>query len=38
MLKGMGTYNFLLLSKAGITDMDKLAHQDAYTLRMALDQ
>jgi hypothetical protein len=38
MLKGMGTRNFLLLSKAGITDMDKLAHQDAHTLRMSLVQ
>jgi predicted RecB family nuclease len=38
MLKGMGTRNFLLLSKAGITDIDKLAHQEAHTLRMALEQ
>jgi len=38
MLKGMGTRNFLLLSKAGITDIDKLAHQESHTLRMALEQ
>jgi hypothetical protein len=38
MLKGMGTHNFLLLSKAGITDIDKLAQQDAHTLRMSLEQ
>jgi len=38
MLKGMGAYNFLLLSKAGITNVDKLAQQDAHTLRMSLEQ
>ncbi len=38
MLKGMGTHNFLLLTKVGITDMDKLAQQDAHTLRMSLEQ
>ena len=37
MLKGMGAHNFLLLSKAGITDVDKLAQQDAHTLRMSLE-
>ncbi len=38
MLKGMGAHNFLLLSKVGITDMTKLAQQDAHTLRMSLEQ
>jgi len=38
MLKGMGIHNFLLLSRAGITDMNKLAQQDAHTLRMSLEQ
>ena len=38
MLKGMGIHNFLLLSRAGITDMNKLAQQDAHTLRRSLEQ
>jgi hypothetical protein len=38
MLKGMGTRNFLLLSRAGVTDINKLAQQDAHNLRISLEQ
>jgi Domain of unknown function (DUF4332) len=38
MLKGMGTHNFILLSKAGVTDMIKLSQQNAHDLKVSLEQ
>jgi hypothetical protein len=38
MLKGMGTHNFILLSTAGVTDIYKLAQQNAHNLKAALEQ
>lgn len=38
MLKGMGTRNFQILSRAGITDVETLAQQDAPVLRMNLEK
>jgi hypothetical protein len=38
MLKGMGTHNFILLSTAGVTDIYKLAQQNAHNLKALLEQ